>query len=214
MNNTNRALNRIFTALLGLLTLLVGGAIIAVATVPGIRAAFRKAAPATRDDVIRWLKSIPLFGSGTSWGWIAFLAVLVLIVVLLLFFIFRQGGGRHDLLFTEETTPEGSTVIDADLAEHAVQHDLGRHPELLTSRVSTYEVNDTAVLKIAVTCRRGVSPRDVTTAIEDTLTALDALLGREVPALIHISGGFRVRLSRSTRVQQGAGSTTERESFA
>jgi len=37
--------------------------------------------------------------------------------------------------------------------------------------------------------------------IETTLVAFDALLGRQIPALIQISGGVRARLSRTTRTQ-------------
>jgi hypothetical protein len=95
----------------------------------------------------------------------------------------------------------GTIIIDSVVAERAIQDALDGRPEFISSRVSTYRVRDTPVLKISVTCRRGVSPRDVTNIIENTLTAFDALLGREIPTLIQISGGFRARISRSTRIE-------------
>jgi len=201
MNNTNRALNRILVAVIGILTLLVGAALVAIATLPAIRAGYRNTAPGIHGVVTGWLKTIPLFDTGSSWGWILLLALLVLITTLLLVFIFRQGHGHQDILLREDTTQAGTTVIDSNVAEQAIQDDLDGRPEFIASRVSTYQVRDTPVLKISVTCRRGVSPREVTTMIETTLVAFDALLGRQIPALIQISGGVRARLSRTTRTQ-------------
>jgi hypothetical protein len=200
MNNTNRALNRALVTVVGLIVLLAGAALLAVAIVPAVRVGYRATAPVVHGDVTGWLKTIPLYGTGTSWGWILVLAVLVLIVILLLVFIFRQGHGRDDTLLREDTTPEGTTVIDSAVAEQLIQQDLDGRPQFVASHVSTYRVRRTAVLKVSVTCRRGVSPREVTQLIESTLVALDAALGRQVPALIQISGGFRARLARTTRI--------------
>jgi len=204
MNNTNRALNRAVVILVGLLALLVGAALLAIETIPAVRDGFRTTAPTIHGNLTGWFKTIPLFDTGTSWGWILILAALVLIVVLLLVFIFRQGHGHHDIVLREDNTPGGATVIDSDVAQQAIRHDLQGCPELLASRVSTYRVRGISVLKVSVTCRRGVSPRQVAQLIVNTLTALDALLGRQVPALIQISGGFRARVSHRTRVSRTA----------
>lgn len=205
MNSTNRALNRALILAIGLLALLAGAALLAISTVPTIRGNYRAAAPEAHGDLTGWLATIPLARTGTSWGWVLTLAALVLIVVLLLIFIFRQGRGRYDTLLREDTTPSGATVIDSDVAEQAIQQDLDGRPELLSSHVSSYRVRRTPVLKVSVTCRRGESPRHVAEQIENTLTALDALLGQQIPALIQISGGFRARLSRRTRVARIVG---------
>lgn len=201
MNNTNRGLNRVLVTVIGLLTLLVGAGLVAITTLPDIRAGYRRAAPGIHSAITGWLKTVPLFDTGSSWGWIFILALLLLIVILLLVFIFRQGHGHHDILLREDTTQTGTTIIDSTVAEQAIQDDLDGRPEFIASRVSTYQVRGTPVLKISVTCRRGVSPRDVTTMIETTLRAFDALLGRQIPALLQISGGVRARLARTTRIQ-------------
>jgi len=52
-----------------------------------------------------------------------------------------------------------------------------------------------------VTCRRGTSPTEVVRIVEQALLALDELLGLRIPALLQISGGFRVRTSRTTRIR-------------
>lgn len=201
MNNTNRALNRILVAVIGLLALLIGAGLVAVGTVPAVRDGYQSIAPALHEDLTSWMGALPLFDTGLSWYWVFLVALLVVIIVLLLVLIFRQGHGQEQTLVEEDPTPAGRTIIDAVVAEQSIQDALDGHPELLASRVSTYSVHRTPVLKVSVTCRRGVSPRDVTQMIENTLTAFDAVFGREIPALIQISGGFRARLARTTRTQ-------------
>ncbi len=201
MNNTNRALNRALVIVIGLLALLIGAALVAVGAVPAVRAGYQSVAPEIHGNVTKWMETLPLLDTGTSWAWIFVLAVLVLIVILLLVLIFRQGRGQEQTLVRENPTPAGTTIIDAAVAEHAIQDELKNRTEFIASSVSTYRVRGTPVLKISVTCRRGVSPRDVTTMIETALATFDALLGRQIPALIQISGGFRARISRTTRIQ-------------
>lgn len=201
MNNTNRALNRALVIVIGLLALLIGAALVAVGTVPAVRVGYQSVAPATHSGVTEWMATLPLLDTGTSWAWAFVLAFLVLIVILLLVLIFRQGHGQEQTLLRENPTSAGTTIIDATLAERAIQDALDGRPEIVASHVSTYRVRGTPVLKVSVICRRGVSPRDVTTMIENTLAAFDSLLGRELPALIQIGGGFRARLSRTTRTQ-------------
>lgn len=201
MNSTNRALNRTLLVVVGLLTLLVGASLVAIGTVPAIRASYRNVAPAIHEDVTEWMKSLPLFDTGTNWGWVFILTFLALIIILLLTFGFRQGRGQERILLRENSTVAGTTIVDSAVAEQAIQDALGGRPEFIASHVSTYRVRGTSVLNVSVTCRRGVSPREVTIMIENILTAFDALLGHQIPAVIQISGGFRARFSRTTRTQ-------------
>ncbi len=201
MNNTNRVLNRTVLIVVGLLALLIGAAVVAVAVVPVVRAGYESVAPSVQRAVMEWMDTLPLLNTSTNWTWIFVLAFLLLIVIVLLALIFRQGHGQEQTLLRENPTQAGTTIIDSVVAERAIQDSLDDRPEFIASRVSTYRVRGTPVLKVSVTCRRGVSPRDVTTVIENTLTVFDALLGREIPALIQISGGFRARVSRTTRTQ-------------
>jgi hypothetical protein len=131
----------------------------------------------------------------------AVLVVIVLAVVLLVVFALRQGHGRTGTVVDETVGEHGQTVISSKVAEEAIQDALSARPEFVTSHVSTYRVKRTPTLKVSVTCRRGVSPADASAIVESTLRALDQLLGRELPALVQISGGFRARVSGSTRLQ-------------
>lgn len=201
MNNTNRGLNRGFILIVGLVLLILGSAAAAVALVPVVRDAFTAVAPDAPATVSGWLQATPVGATDTSWISVGVLAALVLIVVLLLIFTIRQGNGHTSKLLSDTATGTGTTVVETSVAEHALQDALGARAELVGSRVTSYDVRGTTVLKIAVTARRGVSPKDVSAIVEDALRALDRLLGVEIPALLQISGGFRTRVSRSTRLQ-------------
>lgn len=199
MNSTNRALNRLVIAVAGLLALVVGIALAGLATVPAIRDWYHQVAPPLQDNLSGWWRPLPLLETGTSWYWVFALVLLALVVGLFLWFIFRQGHGRQNTLLREQPTSASTTIIDAVVAEKAIQNALEHQPAIIASSVSTYQVHGTPVLKISAICRRGVSPREMTTTIEHILTAFDHTLGQEIPVFIQLSGGFRARHSRSTR---------------
>ncbi|PJJ63805.1 hypothetical protein [Compostimonas suwonensis] len=201
MNSTNRVANRLLIVVCGLLLLIVGAAAAAVALVPMIRDGWDDIRGPVREQVAAWLQQTPLGDTGISWIMPAVLGLLAIGVIVLIVFIARQGRGHTRIAISEPTGEHGSTVVDAAVAEHAVQDSLTAHPEFVSSHVSTYRVRHTVVLKVSVTCRRGVSPKDAAALVESTLSALDELLGRELPALIQISGGFRSRATRATRLQ-------------
>ena len=205
MNNTNRALNRSVVFVAGLVLLAAAVLLGLLATRTAIRKAWTEVADTARTTVAGWLRATPLVGTdpdGTvhSWLWIATLTVLLAVTVLLLSFILQQGRGHSGHLISESTTDWGATQVDSAVAEHLLQQVLDEHPEFLSTRVSTYRVTRDAVLKISVTCRRGTSPTDIVHIVEQALNALDGLLGLRILALLQISGGFRVRASRSTRI--------------
>ena len=200
MNDTNRALNRLIIIACGLLLLVLGAAAAAVALIPVVRDRWASAADDVTRQVSTWLQQTPLGDTGVSWVMPAVLVLLVVAVILLIVFIARQGGGHTGTAVTERTSERGTTVIDSAVAEHALQDALAARPEFVATRVSTYRVRRTPVLKVSVTCRRGVSPKAAATVVEERLRALDELLGRELPALIQVSGGFRARVTRSTRL--------------
>ncbi len=200
MTSTNRGANRLLILACGMLLLCVGCAAAAGVLVPTIRDAWKDVAGQASLQVSTWLGQTPLGATGASWIPAATLALLVIVVIALIVFVARQGRGRTRVAVTE-ASDHGTTILDAAVAEQAVHDALVDQPGLVGSQVSTYAVRRVPVLKVSVTCRRGVSPKDIATIVEDRLRALDELLGRELPALIQISGGFRSRTTRSTRLQ-------------
>ena len=201
MNNTNRGANRLLILACGVLLLVVGAAATAGALVPSFRDAWRDSVDRVNSQVSTWLNQTPLGNTGVSWIMPAILILLVIAVILLVVFIVRQGRGHTGTALSESTSEHGTTIVDAAVPQHAIQDALDKRPEFIASHVSMYKVRRTPVLKVAVTCRRGVSPRDAATIVESKLRALDELLGRELPALIQISGGLRARATRTTRLQ-------------
>ncbi len=201
MNSTNRAANRLLILLTGLLLVVVGAAAAAAVLIPAVRDAWKALAGDVNAQVATWLQATPLGETGVSWIMPAVLAVIVLAVILLIVFIVRQGRGHTRTVLSEGTSEHGRTEIDAALAANALEDAIGSRPEFIASHVSAYRVRRTPVLKVAVTCRRGVSPKDAADIVDDAVRALDELLGRPLPALVQISGGFRARVGSSTRLQ-------------
>jgi hypothetical protein len=201
MNNTNRFLNRTFSFIIGLVLLALGSGAIAVAAIPQIRNGFLDTAPTVVDAVTGWFAAAPIPGLQHSWWYLALIVALVLLIILLVMFIFRQGHGRTGTLFTDTPAGQGQVIVDSTVAEHLMQSALDEYPELVSSRISTYEVNGTPVLKISTTARRGVSPKQIVDDVENTLTALSAVLGREVPAAVQVGGGFRASTTKATRLR-------------
>lgn len=201
MNSTNRAANRLLLLIVGLLLLVVGAAAAAAVLIPVVRDAWKNVTGQVTDQVSSWLQQTPLGDTGVSWVMPALLVLGVIVVILLIVFIARQGRGHTGIAVTEPTSEHGTTVVEAAVAEHALQDAIGSRAEFVASHVSTYRVKRTPVLKISVTCRRGVSPKDAAVIVEDAVRSLDVLLGRRLPALVQISGGFRARVTSTTRLQ-------------
>lgn len=201
MNSTNRGLNRLLIVALGLVLLVVGAAAAVGAWLPGAKDTWTPIADSVNTQVTGWLQQTPLADTGSSWILIALVAVLVIGIILLLAFSFRQGNGRTGTIVSDRTADTGRTIVDVSVARDALSDALGARDEFLSTSVSAYDVRRTPVLKVSATCRRGVSPRDATAIVEQNLEALDALLGREIPVLLQLSGGFRARVQQSTRLQ-------------
>lgn len=201
MNNTNRAANRLLILVVGIALAALGTAAILVVSAPGVRSGWKASAPQVRDGLAGWIATGRPAGSTFDWWWLAILAVLVVVIILLLVFVFRQGHGHTGRLLTEAPTEHGRTVIESRVAEHAIQQALDDHPELVSSHVSTYLVRGTPVLKVSATARRGVSPKEIVDTVERALNSLEHLLGQAVPASIQVGGGFRSRVTKTTRLQ-------------
>lgn len=200
MNNTNRFLNRTLIFFVGVLLLLVGAGAAAL-LVSSVRDGWKASASSIEDAVASALNATPMVATGHSWLEAAAVLLLAVACIALVVFILRQGQGRTNTLITDATSERGETRLDSSFAESLMQDALADRPEFVSSHVSTYLVRGSAVLKVTVTCRRGVNPRQVSSTIEQLLGALDETIGRTLPVLVQISGGFRSRVSGSTRLR-------------
>ncbi|NYF11935.1 hypothetical protein HDC34_000229 [Pseudoclavibacter sp. JAI123] len=201
MNSTNRGLNRLLITATGLLLLAIGAAAAVGAWLPGAKDTWTPISEGVNTNVTGWLQQTPFPGADFSWLLIALVAVLVISIILLLAFALRQGQGRTGTIVHERTSDVGPTVIDVTVARAALDDALAGRDEFVSTSVSAYDVKRAPVLKVSATCRRGVSPRDAVDLVERDLRALDALLGKELPVLLQLTGGFRARVQKSTRLQ-------------
>lgn len=206
MNSTNRILNRIFVFLVGALVLTGGATLALVALVPLIRDSWTNATRVGIDGATRWLQATPLPESlvpvNGSWLWLIVLAAGALLIAVLVTFSLRQGHGHTGRLVTlNGETSSGAVAIESKVAEHAIEDALTNRPELVASHVSTYRVKNQSALKVVITCRRGISPREASRIVNEVLISFDNLLGLQLPALVQISGGFRARTTKAARLR-------------
>ena len=206
MNSTNRILNRIFVFLVGLLVLTGGVTLALVALLPLVRDSWTNTTRVGIDRATRLLQATPFPDSlvpvNGSWLWFIALAAGALLIAVLVTFSLRQGHGRTSQLVTlNGQTSSGAVIIEAKVAEHAIEEALTIRPELVASHVSTYRIKNQSALKVAITCRRGISPREASQIVNEVLFSFDNLLGLQLPALVQISGGFRARTTKATRIR-------------
>jgi hypothetical protein len=189
MNTTNRALNRLFVLVVGLLLLAAGALAVAVATVPAVTSQWKRTAAALAGDgAPSWVRD-PAVGRASPLV-LGVAAAAAVLIVLLLVFIAKQGHGRTAAALEQRT---GTTVTRIDLAvpKALLEQHLRDRPELAGLRISAYEVRGTPMLKITARCSRGASPAAVSAAIGGAIRDLEQIVGTDVPAFVQLTGGFR-----------------------
>lgn len=194
MNDTNRALNRIFVLVVGLVLLLGGGAVAAGALLPDVRSTVSDAAEQATGPTTDALSG------GLPWVlWVTALAALVL-VVLLLALVVRQGGGRTGTLTRLRSQGPsggvgGDVVVETRTAADAIEAALKEDDAFVSASVSSWRVKGTTVLRVAVDVRKGVSPRDAHGRVDQVVAAWDRVLGQELPVVVQLDGGLRSQLA-------------------
>ena len=198
MNTTNRAANRLFLAVVGLLLIAAGAASVLLAALPAFTSGWRQQSSSITSSGPAFVTAAAV---GTvSWSTIVIGAVTVVLAVLLIVFILRQGHGHAAAVLERRNGQHGRTKIDLAVPRSLLTDRLAENPDILASRVTAYDVRGTATLKVSVRARRGVSPAAITDDVLTALRSLDAVLGEELPAYLQISGGFRARTAPRARV--------------
>jgi hypothetical protein len=201
MSQTNRTLNRILLALLGLVLLAAGALTAAAGFVPEVSAAWTSTAASGLDRSSELLATAPLPGAARSWWALGPVAGLVVAAALSVAWLASQGGGRTPRAATDVDGDRGSTVVDVGLVAACLSDALAGNRQVLGSAVSAWRFHGTTGLRLRLEARKGASPRDIADTAEELVLGLDRLLGHPVPVLVRITSGTRSRLAGVNRVR-------------
>ncbi|WEO76376.1 Trp biosynthesis-associated membrane protein [Cryobacterium sp. SO2] len=208
MNNTNRALNRTFIFVVGLILLAAGAAAAALQFWPWWADQWQYAGRQTSQFVADALEASPVPGTGFSWWMLAALAVLLLLVIgMILLIASVGGGGSREIYRSPSSTRAGrpsagadQVVLDTSFAVDALKNSLDKRPDLVSSSVGAFTVSRQPVLHIGVTPRQGTSPRLVADEVDTLLRNLALVVGDAPASCLTIQSGLRAQLGRNQRV--------------
>jgi hypothetical protein len=203
MNSTPALLNRVLIGILGLKLLAVGLLLILLATVPAVASWWHSWSGSVWSGINQAFNSTRFPGRPESWLWIVVAFALLVLIGLMVAWIAQQGKGRSNLLVAEfdPGTVAGDVRIGGGVAEQALKQALAERPDLAGATVATYEVRGAPALKVRLQPRQGVAPHLLAAEVAALVDALDTVVGKRTPVLIHIGAGARTRFSRAERVR-------------
>ena len=203
MNSTPTLLNRVLLAVLGLKLLAVGALLILLATVPAVAAWWHAWSGAAWNAANQAFNATRFPGRPQSWLWLVVALALLVLIGLMVAWVAQQGKGRSNLLASEYDPGEvpGDVRIGGGVAEQALKQALSGRPDLASASVTTYDVKGSPALKVRLLPRQGVAPHLLAEEVAGLVAALESVVGREIPVLIHIGAGARTRFGRAERVR-------------
>jgi hypothetical protein len=201
MRNTNRALNRVLLALLGIVLLGTGAALISAGTLPWAADLWTASASSMRDQARSLVGTAPLPEPVRSWWLVLGVALPLVGAGLSAAWLASQGGGKTPRLAEQSEGTAGRTVIDAGLLSTAIREALHGNTDVLSTSVSAWESGRGTALQIRLEARKGASPRELADTVEQLLRKTDAWLGHPMPALVRITSGTRTRIAGSRRAR-------------
>jgi hypothetical protein len=203
MTTTPALLNRLLIGIIGLKLLAVGILLVLLATVPSVGTWWHAWAGTAWRGINQAFENTRLPGRPESWLWIVMSLALLVLIGLMVAWIAQQGKGRSNVLVEEYDpgTVAGDVRISGGVAEQALKHALAERPDLAAATVATYDVQGSPALKIRLQPRQGVAPHLLAAEASALVAALDDVVGKRTPVLIHIGAGARTRFSRAERVR-------------
>lgn len=203
MNSTPRLLNRVLLGILGLAFLAVGTLLVLLATIPAAGSWWQGWSGGAWSNWRDLFERTRFPGRQEGWLWIVLVLLLLVVVAAMVAWAAQQGKGRADLLVAAEDPGEvpGSVRIGGGVAEQALRAALADRPDLAGVTVATYGIRGEPALRIRVQPRQGVAPHLLAAEISALVEALDAVIGKRTPVLIHIASGARSRFGRVERVR-------------
>jgi hypothetical protein len=203
VNNTPRTLNRILIGILGLKLLVIGLLLVLLATVPAVAAWWHQWSAGVWNGMSQLLQCTAVPGRAESWLWAVIALLLAAVIALMVAWVAQQGKGRYGLIVAADDVDgfPGNVRIGAGVAEQALRAALAERQDLAGATVATYEIRGEPALKIRLQPRHGVAPHVLAAEVSALVEALDAVVGKRIPVLIHIGVGARSRFSREERVR-------------
>ncbi|MBT2514857.1 hypothetical protein [Arthrobacter sp. ISL-30] len=203
MNGTPRTLNRILIGTLGVILIAIGLLLLMLATIPAVASWWQGWSGGAWARTQELLAQTRFPGRSESWLWIVVAVVLALIIGAMVAWVAQQGKGRaNDLVVdTDDGDAEGTVVIGGGVAEQALKAALADRQDLAGVSVATYDVKGRPGLRIRIEPRQGVEPQVLAAEISRLIEALDAVIGKRTPVLVHIASGARAKLTRAERVR-------------
>ncbi|MDD7834692.1 MULTISPECIES: hypothetical protein [Paenarthrobacter] len=203
MNGTPRALNRVLLFIIGFKLLAVGLLLLLLATVPAVAAWWHGWAAGVWAEAENAFRQTRFPGREESWLWIVAGVVLVVVIVAMIAWLSQQGKGRANLLVasSDDSDVDGEVRIGGGVAEQALRSALAERTDLAGASVATYEFRGRPGLRIRVQPRQGVAPHLLAAEISQLVEALDLVIGRKTPVLVHMVSGARSRFTKAERVR-------------
>lgn len=176
MTSSNRFLNRLLLALVGLGFVAVG----AVIAWPQITGAPLPLIVSAGDPIVTW----------------SVIAAAVLVLIIAIAWISTRGRGR-----TRFAVATSDVRVDASALADVVRDALSAAPDVAGVKVSGYTVRRRRVLAVTVLTRRHPDLEALVRDIRTATDRMDAVLGAQVPTVVHVTTGLRTALSgeRATR---------------
>ena len=204
MNGTPRALNRILLFIIGAKLLAIGVLLVLLATVPAVAEWWHGWAGSVWAGTEDAFRRTRFPGREESWLWIVAGLVLVVVIVGMVAWLAQQGKGRANLLVAggdDDSQVAGEVRIGGGVAEQALRAALSDRPDLAGASVATYEYKGQPGLRIRVQPRQGVAPHLLAAEISQMVEALDLVIGKKTPVLVHMVSGARAKFTKAERVR-------------
>lgn len=203
MNSTPRILNRVLIGILGLKLIVLGTLLVLLASVPAVGAWWRPWSAGVWSNWQALAERTRFPGGQESWLWLVLAVLLLAVMGAMVAWAAQQGKGRTSLLVAGDDPGggPGNVLIGGGVAEQALRAALADRPDLAGATVATYELRGEPALRIRVQPRQGVAPHTLAAEVSALVGALDAVVGKRTPVLIHISSGARSRFGRAERVR-------------
>lgn len=206
MNGTPRGFNRFMLTLLGLILAIAGVGLTVLAASPAAARWWQAWAGAQVDWLSAYADNTRLIVTYESWIWLAGAAFFLIVIIVMISWIANQGKGRANILFDKEGSAdddgaEGAVKLTCAVAEQALKSALLERSDLFGVSVTSYDFQGRTSLRVRVLPRQGVAPQEIAAEIAKLVTALDELLGLEVPVLLSIGSGARSRFTKVERVR-------------